>query len=49
MASKGMKTFGIWIDLSDDEVLIRDTTPKHASKSVYLCWTACPLPALHIK
>jgi hypothetical protein len=36
------------MDLSDDEVPIRDTTPKHASKSIYLCWTACLLPAVHL-
>ena len=37
------------MDLSDDEVPIRDATPKHASESVYLCWIACLLPALHLK
>lgn len=37
------------MDLSDDEVPRRDTTPKHASESVHLCWIACPLPALYLK
>lgn len=33
------------MDLSDDEVPIKNATPKRASKSIHLCWTACPLPA----
>ena len=37
------------MDLSDDEVPIRDSIPKHASKRVHLCWVVCSLPALHSK
>lgn len=34
------------MDLSDDEVPIRDSTPKQAGESVRLYYAACPLPKL---
>lgn len=37
------------MDLSDDEVPIKVTTTKHASKSVHICWTYLPATAVALK